>query len=383
MKVVYILAVNWGGIVHYTAELANAISRYVEVVVLKPKDSNDKLLGEDVKTINVFKPLIFSNNYMDVFSVNNFRGFISYDHIKLVDRIKPDIIHLPEIYPYMALFVKLCKVDKKYPIIWTAHEVFDSLFFLPGEKRITRNFIHFIVELSKRLIRVDRIIVHSQQHRDKLIKRGINPIRITVIPHGAYTIFKKYDEYTEIKEENSILLFGHNPLGKGAEYLIKATPLVSKKVPDVKVIIAGEGASKCYKYITNNKEFEIYDEFIPNERVSELFQRAKVVVLPYPLSTGGHSGVLTIAFSFGKPIIVTNVGDFPNIVKNGREGFVVPPKNPRALADALIKILEDDKLRKKMERNALKKAEELSWDNIAKMHIKVYEEVLNERRSRS
>ncbi|MBT9145733.1 MAG: D-inositol 3-phosphate glycosyltransferase [candidate division WS2 bacterium] len=105
------------------------------------------------------------------------------------------------------------------------------------------------------------------------------------------------------------------------------------------------------------------------------------MVLPYTYHQG-HSGVLTVAFSFGKPLIVTNVADLPNLVEDGKEGLVVPPKNPGALADAIIKLLRDDELRRNMGENSYKKAQELSWDNIAKKHIRVYEEMMHRRKTK-
>jgi glycosyltransferase involved in cell wall biosynthesis len=77
------------------------------------------------------------------------------------------------------------------------------------------------------------------------------------------------------------------------------------------------------------------------------------------------------------------VGDLPKMVEDGKDGLVVPPKDPKALAEAIVKLLKDDKLRRHMGRNALRKAEELSWDNIAKMHMRVYEEVLDARKKLS
>ena len=386
MKVAYILPISWGGIPHYTAELANAVSKYADVWVIKPEDSNDELFSDDVKVINVFKPMYFSRKEpIKVFSLKNLLNFFSFRNIKLIEELKPDIIHFPELYPQSSIFTVFYKIHRKYPIVCTLHATFKSPLSLLSTKNLIYGILASVTEFTKYLIEPDRIIVHASINKDILIKRGIDREKVVVIPHGAYSFFaEKYKETVEINEkDNAILLFGFSPETKGAEYLVKAVPNISKEIPDVKVIIAGEGNhTKYFKYITDWSKFEIYNKFIPNKEVSRLFQRAKIVVLPYPRH-GGHSGVLTIAFSFGKPVVVTNVGDFPNLVTNNNEGIIVPPRDSNALAEAIIKLLKDDRLRKKMSRNALKKAKELSWDNIAKMHIKVYEEVLNDWKKRN
>ena len=386
MRIVYILPISWGGIPHYTAELSNALSRYADVVVLKPKDSNDELFSEDIEVINAFDPIQLSRERrINAFSLRNFINFFSFRNIKLVDEIKPDIIHFPELYPHSSIYAFLYEIHRRYPTISTIHAVFESPFSPIIAKNIAiKNFTYRILasitEFIKYLVKSDRIVVHTYTDKNTLIKRGVDSRRIVVIPHGAYTLFKKYGKNRSKNEENCILFFGHITENKGVEYLMRAVPIISKEIPDIKIIIAGKGDfSKYSKYIMDISKFEIYNEYIQNERVPELFSRAKIVVLPY-IAHRGHSGVLTVAFSFGKPVVVTNVGSLPELVKNGKEGLVVPPRDPKALADAIIKILEDDKLRKKMSRNALKKAEELSWDKIAKKHIKVYEEVIAERK---
>jgi len=378
--VAYILPISWGGIPHYTAELANAASKYADVIVLKPKDSNDELFSKDVEVINAFKSMHFTRkSRRAAFSPKNLINFFSFVNIKLIDSTKPDIIHFPELYPQSSIFAFLYRIHKKYPIVSTLHATFEFIF-----KDCPYGIISVISRFTKSLVKSDKIIVHTEQDKNTLIKRGVNPTKIAVIPHGVYSLFKKYKNGNDAwSQENCILFFGYIGGNKGVEYLIKAVPIVSQVIPDIKVIIAGEGNfSKYSKLIEDHSKFEIYNEFIPNKKVPELFQRAKVVVLPYTYHRG-HSGVLNIAFAFGKPAIVTNVGSLPEMVEYGKSGLIVPPKDPEALAEAIIKLLEDDELRKKMSRNALKRAEELSWDNIAKMHIKVYEEVLNERRSGS
>jgi len=382
MRITYILPISWGGIPHYAAELANAVSKYADVVVLKPKDSNDELFSEDVKVINVFKPVHFSRKQkISAFSPKNIVRFFSFRNIKLIDNINPDIVHFPELYPHSSIFAFLY-IHKRYPIVSTLHATFDSPLSLLSTKNFIYGILASFTEFTKWLIKSDVIIVHTKQDRETLIRKGVNPKDIAVIPHGSYTFFKDYAKNVN-SDDNSILYFGYIGENKGVEYLIKAISIVSQVILDIKVIITGEGNfSKYSKLIEDSSKFEIYNEFIPNEKVPELFQRAKVVVLPYTYHRG-HSGVLNIAFAFGKPAIVTNVGSLPEMVEYGKSGLIVPPKDPEALAEAIIKLLEDDELRKKMSRNALKRAEELSWDNIAKMHVKVYEEVLDERRGRS
>jgi glycosyltransferase involved in cell wall biosynthesis len=380
MQVVYILPISWGAIPHYTAGLANAVSKYADVVVLKPKDSNDNLFSKDVEVINAFKPMYFSRKHkIKAFSLINVINFFSFGNVKLVDKIRPEIIHFPELYPQSSIFTFLYRIHRKYPIVSTLHATFDSPSHLLNLKSFTYGTLASITEFTKGLVKSDRIIVHTQKNKNTLIKRGVNHEKIAVVPHGAYTFLKKYgkDEAAE-DEGNYVLFFGYIVKNKGIEYLAKCAPIISEEVPNIKVIVAGEGDLLGCKALMDDSRFEIHNEFIPNEKVAELFQRAKVVVLPYTYHQG-HSGVLTIAFAFGKPVIVTNVGDLPNLVKDGKEGLIVPPKDPKALAGAIIKLLKDDELRREMGENALKKAEELSWDNIAKMHMKVYEEVLVKR----
>jgi len=386
MKVVYVLAANWGGIPHYTAELANAVSKYADVVVLKPKDHNDSLFSEDIKLLQVFKPMQFSRgNIKRAYSLENFRNMFSYVNVRIINKINPDVIHFPELYPYLNLFVCLYRLSK-YPLIYTSH----APLTLKTSIRIwtlPETLIYSALEITKRLVRVDKIIVHTREAKNVLIESGINPEKIEIIPHGVYTLFKKYKTNYEKEdhEENNILLFGQIGRNKGVDILLNAIPFVLNKINDAKFIIAGEGDISIHlknfkDYNKYKRNIEIYNKFIPNEFVSYLFHRAKVVVLPYKGVGKGinQSGVLTIALSFGKPVIATYVATSPEIIKGC--GIIIPPNDTKALAEAIIKILEDDKLRKKMSRNALKMAEKLSWDRVAKMHIKVYERVLEEKR---
>lgn len=380
MKIVYILVTSWGGIPHYTAELANAVSKYVDIVVIKPRDSNDELFSEDVEVINAFEPLHFSRKRpVDVLSPKNIKNSFSFRNVRIVYKIDPDIIHFHALPPQLSLFAFLYRIHNRYPTVSTLHATFKSPLSLLTIKNFTYGILACFTEFAKWIVKSDRIIVHTQQDRETLIKKGLKSEKVVVIPHGAYTFFKKYAKSETESNENCVLFFGYIGENKGIEYLVKAIPIVSQEIPDIKVVIAGEGDFPKYrKFIKDESKFEIYNEFIPNEKVPELFQRAKVVVLPYT-SHRGHSGVINIAFAFGKPVIATNVGNLPEMLGYGKLGLVIPPRDPKALAQAIVKLLKDHDLKKKMGNNAYKKAQELSWDGIAKRHIKVYEEILAER----
>ena len=91
----------------------------------------------------------------------------------------------------------------------------------------------------------------------------------------------------------------------------------------------------------------------------------------------GQSGIINIAFAFGKPIVASDVGGIHEVLNDGEAGYLVPPKNPEALARAIIRILSNEKLRVQMGEKAAQKAlKELSWDNIATKHIEVYKKAI-------
>jgi glycosyltransferase involved in cell wall biosynthesis len=89
----------------------------------------------------------------------------------------------------------------------------------------------------------------------------------------------------------------------------------------------------------------------------------------------GQSGILNIAYAFDKPVVASDVGGFNELIEDGETGYLVPPKDSNVLAKSIIKILKDETLKKKMEDNVHKKAQEISWANIGKKYIELYMEI--------
>ena len=128
--------------------------------------------------------------------------------------------------------------------------------------------------------------------------------------------------------------------------------------------------------MVNRDRFEIHNEYISKEQIVRLFEKTKLVVLPY--TDASQSGVIPIAYAYKKPVIVTDVGSIPETVEDGKTGLIIKPKDVEALANAIVRLLKDDKLRKKMGENGYYKMKaDLSWDKIAERTIEVYNNVID------
>jgi len=295
-----------------------------------------------------------------------------YKIAKLIKIENPDVIHAPSEFLWLSMILPLLK---KYPFVITEHDPYLHEGTALGEK-----LMFYFSRLYTRK-RAGAIIVHGENLKHYLVTKGISINKIHVIPHGEFSFYAKW-AHKGVKETKSILYFGSIRDYKGIQYLIEAGQQIISEIPCAHIIIAGEGDFSKYAALISSKEnisaYEIDNRFIPDEEVAELFQKAAVVVLPY--ISGSQTGVIPIAYSFGKPVVVTNVGSIAEVVDEGKTGFVVPPRDSKALAQALIKLLRDDDLRNKMGRNAqIKINGDLSWDLIAQNTLEVYEEVIGKK----
>ena len=162
--------------------------------------------------------------------------------------------------------------------------------------------------------------------------------------------------------------------------MIEAEPLISRENPSVKIVIAGSGENfdKYERMFVSRDRFVVYNKFIPNEMVANLFQSASIVVLPY--IEASQSGVIPLAYAFGKPVVATDVGSLSEIVDDGKTGYIVPPKDPNAIATAVNLLLKDKNILKTMGQNAYAKAKkDLSWETIAAKTMYVYETAISDK----
>jgi glycosyltransferase involved in cell wall biosynthesis len=167
--------------------------------------------------------------------------------------------------------------------------------------------------------------------------------------------------------KNVLLFFGYIRKYKGLMNLIEALPLIHKQVSNIHLLVVGEFYDNPQSYldaiqrlnIDNN--ITIINEYVANEAVHLYFTAANLAVLPYNEAT--QSGILSIAYGFAKPVVITDVGGLAELVDDGKTGFIVPPNDIRKLADAVIRYFKENR-EQDFSHNIEMKRQENSFNNI-------------------
>lgn len=292
--------------------------------------------------------------------------------VRLIQSMKKrevDLVHLVISEPSFNLCLPFIR---SFPVVTTVHDVRYHM----GDRR-SMKVPQFISDLS--VSYSEGLIVHGRESKRQICEKfSIPPWKvISIIPHGNYSFYRKWELPGLEEEENRILFFGSIWEYKGLRYLMEAEPLLRKRLKNFKIVVAGTGDDfeKYHRYVKDWTSYEILNRYIGDEEVAPLFQRASLVVLPY--IDASQSGVAPLAFSFGKPVVATKVGDISELVDQGVNGLLVAPKDPWGLAEAILSILENPFLRRRMAEKAREKSiTTLSWERIGEMHLEAYKEVI-------
>lgn len=351
--------------IEYTIELAEALSKLIDIVLMIPD-----------KQAQRFRDVINSQVKLQPFAQPRLREvknlLFVYKMTEKIHELNPDIIHIQTGHPWFNFVLPFLK---RYCIVTTIHDVI--LHTGDRESRIIPQFTHKLP-----IKYADQIIVHGAALKKEMIKEYSKmPEEVNILHRGVNSIYRRYIKKATEEDDYTILFFGRIWEYKGLRYLIQAEPLITKEIPDVKIIIAGRGEDVIKKYqdiMINKEKYVIYNRHISNTMVAELFQKASIVVLPY--TDASQSGIVPLAYAFKKPVVVTNVGSLPEVVTHGETGYIVPPKNPNKLAEAIIDLLKDKEKRKRMGENAYRMTNgELSWESIAPKTVEVYKKALSLR----
>jgi starch synthase len=286
-------------------------------------------------------------------------------HVKAFD---PDVIHVQQGHLWFNGFLPLLR---RYPLVVTVHDPRQHMGDDAGRKTPQA-----VMDFGFR--QASQLIVHATQSKQVVVGEcGAPPEIVHVVPHISLGVSPPSPQRDN---GSTVLFFGRIWAYKGLDFLIRAEPHITAEVPDARIVIAGQGEdfARYRRMMVHPDRFTVYNEFVSNERCSELFQQASVVVLPYVEAS--QSGVIPMAYTFMKPVVATTVGGLPEMVEDGRTGYLVPPRDERVLAAAVVRVLRNEPLRRRLGLNGKRKLDaECAPPVIARQTFDVYTRALGRR----
>ena len=280
------------------------------------------------------------------------------------------------------------KAIGKY-VVFTAHNI------NAAERDGADSFINRLsLRIQYRL--VDHIFVHTDKMKDQLIKAfGVREKKITIVPFGAYDMVPQTTlTPAEAKEQlglrnsnRTILFFGRIAAYKGLEFLVEAFERLALRDKDYRLIIAGEPMKEsvgqwarlqeAIEQSTVCEQVRRDVRFIEDSEIELYFKAADVLVLPY--TEIFQSGVLFMAYSFGLPVIASDVGSFAQDIIEGVNGFVCKPCDSLDLSKVIEMYFSSELCTKLDERRAAIQRvihERHSWDVVARKTSDIYRDLM-------
>lgn len=344
-----------GGVeTHLTILLPTLVKRGHKVNLLTGSFENAKS-KDRYKGVGISRQPVMDLNWLSKRGVIGLLEEVRATFDKFINETKPDCIHVHNMHYFSkvhAMAIQDLSVKKGVPLILTAHNVWDDNLFLDLTKNIKWTHIVAVSHFIKR-----EIIGTGYDHRN-----------ITVIHHGidqdiyspkisARAVFKKYPI---LRGKKVIFHPARMGLAKGCDVSIKALRLIKERFPNVVLILAGtkniidwtQTQEKDIAYMVSLVKFlglknNVLIDVFPLEEMPSLYAASMVCIYP---STASEPFGLTMleALASAKPMVVTEAGGMPEIIKDGIDGFIIPVKDFESLASRIIQLLASKQLRERL-----------------------------------
>lgn len=310
---------------------------------------------------------------------------------KELKRFRPDIVHLHTISKASPFILPLLR---KYPTVLTLHDhsMFDPTRIedvpplMPHRKTFSDYFIskpslRFYLEkvrfwaLRRFAGNVDTVMACSDFYASCARYSRIFPHIITL--HNGINL----SDPSPVSSQRNVLFVGRLSEEKGAPVLIEAAALLRKKYPDLAVDIVGGGRQmkKLKKKIAKLRLRENVRllGYKTSAEIAELYRKSSLVAVPSTCPDNLPT-VCIEAMAAGRPIVASRIGGLPELVEDGKTGYLVPINDPEALAGSIDKLLSDPRLLQEMGKAGREKAErEFSAGIYIKQTLDEYQRISN------
>ena len=381
-------ATQFGGIVFLAVDLAREISEMGHNVTIYTTDldfsNGPNKFNKKLPRIEKFEKFLINRTHA-WFSLKLF--FVNTSMSKEIENDKPDIIHTIGLRSFQSIIAWRVSKKLNIPLVvsdqggLTTHPFLDeSGFFLKTLYKIQDFFIRKIINDAS-------VISVANEYEQKIFSNLNKKSRIKIIRNGIN--LKKLVSKHNFKEKyqiNSkfILFVGRFSKSKGIETLINAFSIIKNELKDsdTRLVIMGvdfgyqDEMEKLIKKLNLSEEIKVIKN-PPRDDVISAYGESEFLVLP---SRWELSPLVPLeSFAFKKPVISTNSHGIPYTVQNNKNGILVEPENSVELSTAIMKLLNDSKLREKLGVSGYNFVnEECNCVSMAKNSLKLYEDILEE-----
>jgi len=286
----------------------------------------------------------------------------------LRERRNFDIIHA---HSHLYFSTNLCAFVRKLgstPLVITNHGLLSQTAPMWLQRIYLPTLARWTYEVT------DKVICYTEEDKSILEDLGVDSDKIVVIHNGIdHELFTPREKE---KNSNKILWIGRFTPGKGVEYLIDAFNFLVKDFPELRLVMVGRGplrnvVEQKIDSLGLKGSISIID-FIPNSEIPNIYRASDCFVLP-SLNEGLPRTILE-AMACGIPVVCTKLPQLVDIVRSC--GLLVPSRDPESLADAVAKILSNERLAKRFGRNGRNKVvRKYTWKDTVIKTIRVFEEL--------
>jgi glycosyltransferase involved in cell wall biosynthesis len=281
----------------------------------------------------------------------------------------------------------VCKM-KGIPCIALLHNILEEVDLesagFTSNKLLQRVYNFMGSTLTRLILKSDYVAVTMNKYV-KVLEEKYKANNVIMVPHGTFEIPEETD-YTIPEGPLKVLTFGKFGTYKKVESLIEAIDIIRKnRKIEIELVIAGtdnpnvpgylEGVKKKYSHIAD----VTFTGYVDEKDVPKLFQESAVVVFPYTATTGS-SGVLHQAGSYGKAVVLPDLGDLSSLIKDeGYRGEFFDPNSTIGLAMAIGKVLTDHKYRMELGKINYQAATAYPMDRIVDTYLGHFSDIMTKK----
>ena len=286
-----------------------------------------------------FKRLKDFINFEKSFLVKHFppyninRYVVAWKVYRKIAELNPDII-ITDAQTFQYFFSRLIFRKRTISIV---HDPFPH----SGEYTFTKKLIKWF----QKYLSIKFLLFNESQKMEFIEKQGIPHNKVYTSFLSEYEFYRIFDHKITQKENDKfyILFFGRISPYKGISYLLEACSRLIDEGRPIIVTIAGKGEFNfdITKY-KNYKEIHIINEMIESEHMVKLIKSTDIIVCPYTDAT--QSGVIMTGYAYNKPVIATKVGGLPEMLNDGKTGYLISPKSSDSIYNAIVDLMGNNEV---------------------------------------